>query len=141
MLNDLITIDTVTGRVQSIDLFSIKMRTADGKLVRIPNETVLQKTITNVSFYPKIRVEIKLYVLPETHVGELIEAVQKKIMNLEYVLEPLPTLYISNASAYQVELTVLCWVAPAHASDLKTALSQELKQLSQEKNSWIGCLS
>lgn len=49
-INDTIMFgDKITGTVESIDLFSVKLRTPDGKLVRIPNEALLKNPVTNLS--------------------------------------------------------------------------------------------
>ena len=49
-INDVIMFgDKITGKVESINLFSVKLRTADNKLVRIPNEALLKNPVTNLS--------------------------------------------------------------------------------------------
>jgi len=50
-IGDTIESNGVTGVVESLDLFSVKLRTLDNKLVRISNENVLNKTLTNLSYY------------------------------------------------------------------------------------------
>ncbi len=60
VVNDIITVGDVVGQVLSIDILSIKMRTFDNKLVRIPNETILKGQVTNITHFPIRRVDIKI---------------------------------------------------------------------------------
>jgi small-conductance mechanosensitive channel len=49
----------VTGEVLSIDLLSVKLRTFDNLLVRIPNENIIKERLTNLTAFPIRRVELK----------------------------------------------------------------------------------
>jgi small-conductance mechanosensitive channel len=61
-IGDEIICDNVEGTVESIDLFSVKVRTYDGKLVRIANERLIKENLVDVSYYPTRRVRIALCV-------------------------------------------------------------------------------
>lgn len=54
-LGDRIKLDSVDGTVESIGLRSTRVRNLDGHLVTIPNKTVGNATITNVSKRPNIK--------------------------------------------------------------------------------------
>lgn len=41
-----VTTSNLTGSVESINLFAVKLRTAEGKIVRIPNEYLIKNPIT-----------------------------------------------------------------------------------------------
>lgn len=51
-IGDLIRIGDKTGVVYSIDLLSIKIKTFDNLLLRIPNQTVISSEVTNVTRFP-----------------------------------------------------------------------------------------
>ncbi len=55
-----IQLDSVDGVVESIGFRSTRVRNADGHLVTIPNKTVGNATITNISQRPNIRTVINL---------------------------------------------------------------------------------
>ena len=51
-LGDVIKIGDKSGIVYSIDLLSIKIKTFDNLLIRIPNQTVITTEVTNVTRFP-----------------------------------------------------------------------------------------
>lgn len=52
-IGDTIESNGITGMVESLDLLSVKIKTADNNFVRISNENVLNKTLVNLSYYKK----------------------------------------------------------------------------------------
>jgi small-conductance mechanosensitive channel len=59
-MGDVIQIENMTGSIESVDLLSIKMRTFDNRLVRVPNETMIKSKIVNVTHWPNRRLDLKL---------------------------------------------------------------------------------
>lgn len=53
VIGDIIKIREHTGKVQSIDLLSVKMITPDHTLLRIPNESMIRADIINLSYNVK----------------------------------------------------------------------------------------
>ena len=50
----------IVGAVDSIDMLSVKLKTFDNRLVRIPNETLVKSNIINVTRYPIRRLNIDI---------------------------------------------------------------------------------
>lgn len=61
-IRDTIRVGQTTGEVVSIDLLSVRLRTFDNLLVRVPNETLLKSEITNLSFFPLRRFDLQVTV-------------------------------------------------------------------------------
>ncbi|HSM49314.1 MAG TPA: mechanosensitive ion channel family protein, partial [Draconibacterium sp.] len=61
-IGDLIRIGDKTGTVYSIDLLSIKIKTLDNLLLRIPNQTVISTEVINVTKFPIRRMDIDISV-------------------------------------------------------------------------------
>ncbi len=59
-LGDLVQVGASEGEVISIDLLSVKLRTHDNRMVRIPNETLLKTDIVNLSRLPIRRFDLKV---------------------------------------------------------------------------------
>ncbi len=55
---DVIQVDASLGVVEAVDLLSVKLRTFDNRLVRIPNETMVKSNIVNATRFPVRRVDI-----------------------------------------------------------------------------------
>jgi len=54
----LIKVGETKGVVLSIDLLSIKLRTFDNQLVRIPNENLIKNELSNITRFPIRRLDI-----------------------------------------------------------------------------------
>ena len=60
VVGNVIKVGDQTGEVLSIDLLSVKMRSFDNLYIRVPNETLIKSTITNLSHHPIRRYDLKL---------------------------------------------------------------------------------
>lgn len=61
-VGDVVTVDTITGVVYSIDTLSVKLRTFDNQLVRIPNESLIKSNVVNVTRFPSRRLNVRITV-------------------------------------------------------------------------------
>jgi len=57
---DVLQVENMTGSIESVDLLSIKIRTFDNRLVRIPNEIMIKSKIVNVTHWSNRRLDLKL---------------------------------------------------------------------------------
>ena len=65
-VGDRIRLDHVDGTVENIGLRSTRVRSLDGHLVTIPNKTMGNATITNVTARPNIKTEMNLSITYDT---------------------------------------------------------------------------
>ena len=80
-IGDRIRLDAVDGTVETIGLRSTRVRNLDGHLVTIPNKTMGNATITNISRRPNIKTEMNIGITYDTPV----EKVRLAVMILEEV--------------------------------------------------------
>lgn len=73
-LDDVIRVEGVEGAVESIGLRSTRIRNADGYHVTIPNKTMGNATITNITRRPTIRTEMNLGLTYDTSVEKVKRA-------------------------------------------------------------------
>jgi small-conductance mechanosensitive channel len=59
-VGDVVKAGEHSGIVMSIDLLSTKIRTFDNQYIRIPNEKILTTELTNITYFPIRRLDIKL---------------------------------------------------------------------------------
>jgi MscS family membrane protein len=85
-LGDTIKVEGVEGAVESIGLRSTRIRNADGFHVTIPNKTMGNAIITNVTRRPTIRTELNLGLTHHTPV----EKVQRATALLEEIFRANP---------------------------------------------------
>lgn len=109
-IGDFITIDGVSGTVDSIDLLSVKLHTPDNQIVRIPNESVIQSKLVNASYNPNRRFCLSVG-LPYDCDLEAVEQLLIKIAaETEYVLaEPAPVVLYDSFADSSVNVQVAAW--------------------------------
>jgi len=73
-IGDRIKLDTVEGTVENIGLRSTRVRNLDGHLVTIPNKTMGNAIITNITRRPTIRTEMNLGLTYDTPVAKVQRA-------------------------------------------------------------------
>lgn len=61
-VDDIIEFDGMQGRIESIDFLSVKLRTEDNTLVRVPNELLIKHQMANVTHYPFRNLNCTLFV-------------------------------------------------------------------------------
>ena len=64
----MLNVDGTVGVVHSVDALSIKLRTFDNQLVRIPNEILIKAKVTNITRFPARRLNIDLSVVYGTDI-------------------------------------------------------------------------
>lgn len=79
-LGDAITIGDTSGIVYSIDLLSVKIKTYDNLYVRVPNTTIINQDLVNISRFPLRRMDITLNLPFDTD----LEFVKKLLQNLAF---------------------------------------------------------
>jgi len=129
VVGDYLRVGGVTGEVLSIDLLSVKLRTFDNLLVRIPNENIIKDQLTNLTAFPIRRIDLKIGVAYK----ENIDAVRAVLMdvadrNPQCLDEPEPMLRFIGFGDSALELELWVWTRTDNFFNLKTALQIEIKQ-------------
>ena len=73
-IGDRITLDNVDGMVETIGLRSTKIRNLDGHLVTIPNKTMGNATLTNVTSRPNIKTVMNIGITYDTRTEKVRQA-------------------------------------------------------------------
>ncbi|MCK5739554.1 mechanosensitive ion channel family protein [bacterium] len=127
-VNDIITIGTTTGIVQSIDMLSVKLRTFDNKFVRIPNESIIKTEVTNITRFPIRRVDLKIGVAYKENIGRVREILLDLALKNPLCLnEPEPLVIFSGFGNSSLDLLFAVWAAKTDWLQLKNTLSEEIK--------------
>lgn len=107
---DVIQIDSTTGVVESIDLLSIRVKTFDNRLVRVPNETLIKSNIVNVSYYPERRYDTWLSLPYGCDCGKAMETIRAAIAYCPDALaEPAPFISVDSLGPDGVSLQIGVW--------------------------------
>jgi small-conductance mechanosensitive channel len=133
-IGDMIKIGDIQGEILSIDLLSVKIRTRDNTLARIPNEFLLKSSAINLSYFPIRRADIMVGVAYKENLDNvknvLIEVANKHPLCL---MEPQPLLQILEFADSAVNLQFSVWTSRENFTDFKTSIQADIKKAFDEQ--------
>lgn len=131
-------IDGATGQegtVSSITIFYTKLLTIDNRLILIPNGTLSNSSITNVTHMEKRRIDLVIGVSYEADLAKtkqvLTEVVQKEPNRLAD--EPVD-IYVSELADSAVQMGVRVWVKNENYWPTKWKLTEDIKNALDANN-------
>src|SRR5206468_1227939 len=94
-VNDTIKSGDVIGIVEAIDLLSVRVRTLDNKMVRLPNEMVLKHSLMNLTYYPVKRIDCIVSVTYGEDVSSAMQKIYDVINNNQlFLTNPAPIVMV-----------------------------------------------
>jgi small-conductance mechanosensitive channel len=127
-VGDIITVGEVTGVVLTIDMLSVKIRTFDNKMVRVPNETLVKSTLTNVTRFPIRRVDIQLGVAYKEEIARVREVLLEVAEhNPNVLMEPEPLVIFQGYGDSSIDFLFAVWAKRESWLAVKNALTEEVK--------------
>ncbi len=132
-IGDRITLDSVDGAVETIGLRSTKIRNQDGHLVTIPNKTMANATLTNVTSRPNIKTVMNIGITYDTPT----EKVKRAVAILEEIYKSHPQTADLIVSFNQfadsaLNIQVVHWWKSANAREHLAGM-QELNLMVKER--------
>ena len=116
-IGDRIVIDGYDGPVESVGFRSTKLRTLDGHLVSVPNSSVVNTTIQNISKRPYIKHVANIgitYDTPPDKVDAAVKIIKDILHNHEGMNADYPPRVFFNAfNDWSLNILVIFWYHPA----------------------------
>jgi small-conductance mechanosensitive channel len=140
-IGDIIKSGEMTGTVESIDLLSIRIRTTDNKLVRLPNEMVLKHHLTNLTYYSIKRINILLSV-PYTENIEQCKTIAQKVAASDplFLTNPSPVIMVQKVAQHECTtemrlfFSLRVWIDTTYFTSAPALLMQKLKEEYDKNN-------
>lgn len=128
-VGDVVNVDTTTGVVYSIDTLSVKLRTFDNQLVRIPNETLIKANVSNITRFATRRLNIRLTI---SFAGDL-EKARATLMeiaeaNQGILRQPEPLFMVQAINKDGVDLLFGVWVAKEDWVEANNSMYVEIRK-------------
>lgn len=134
VVGDLIEVGDKKGIVLSIDTLSVKMRTFDNNMVRIPNETLIKTDVTNLTRFPIRRVDLEVGVAYKEDMARvkeiLLDVAHQNPMCLE---EPVPQVFFTGYGTSSVDMRLAAWAEKTQWFALKNELLEGIKRRFDEE--------
>ena len=128
-VGDLISMGETKGVVLSIDLLSIKLRTFDNQLVRIPNEALIKTQVNNITRFPLRRLDIELSVAYKEDVENIKNVLAEIAEKNTYCLdEPEPLILFKNFGDSALEFLFAVWCVKEDFLKLRQTIMQDIKE-------------
>jgi small-conductance mechanosensitive channel len=128
VVDDVIQIGPTTGRVLSIDMISVKLRTFDNRFVRIPNETIVKSEVTTITRFPIRRVDVELGVAYKEDVARVREVLLDVArLNPRCLMEPEPVIVFRGYGESSLDFLFGVWAAREHWLELKNSIHEGIK--------------
>jgi small-conductance mechanosensitive channel len=125
----MVKVGDTKGEILSIDLMSVKIRTQDNTMVRIPNETLIKSPIINLSYFPIRRADLEIGVAYKEDLEEvrkvLLEVANKNPLSL---IEPKPLFQILKFADSSINIQFSVWSSRLNFLELKTSIQVEIKK-------------
>ena len=123
------------GTVYEISIFYTKLKTADNKVVVIPNGTLSNNTIINVSHMDRRRVDIVVGISYDADIRTAKDIIYKLAQNDECRLpEENAIVFVDNLGASSVDIGVRLWVKASDYWTVKWRLTENIKYAMDENN-------
>lgn len=118
-VDDFIETDQYTGTVLVINLRTTEMKTTDGRIVIIPNSTVLSNPITNYTRADFRRIELSVgvsYDVDPALVRQVVMDVVQKVPG--YVPEPAPLVGFHTFGGSSIDMSAYFWIDTSKTNSL-----------------------
>ena len=124
-------IDGVTGQegtVSSITIFYTKLLTIDNRLILIPNGTLSNSSITNVTHMEKRRIDLLIGVSYEANLAKTKQVLLDVVKSEDKILpgEPLDV-YVSELADSSVQMGVRAWVKTEDYWPIRWKMTEDIK--------------
>lgn len=128
-IGDVVRLGDKTGTVFSIDLLSIKIRTFDNLLIRVPNQTVISTELVNLTRFPIRRMDTLVSVAYKEDLNKVREVLENVARNNPLCLdEPQPVIIFQNYGASGIDITLGVWVERTNFLKVKNSVFMEIKE-------------
>lgn len=127
-VDDIIAIGNTSGVVLSIDVLSVKLRTFDNRMVRIPNESIIKTEVINNTRFPIRRFNANVSVAYKEDIGKIRDILKDVADKNEHALrEPEPIILFDKFGTSSIDLLLLVWAPTNEWLDLKNSILEEIK--------------
>jgi small conductance mechanosensitive channel len=110
---DWIEAQGVAGSVDSIQIFHTTLKTADNKVVIVPNGSLSNGHITNYSREPRRRADINIGIDYSSDIKRAREVLLEIAKDPRVHLDPAPVVFVTGLGDSAVNLSLRVWVATA----------------------------
>ena len=115
VIGDLVEVDGRYGRVENITLRSTRVVTPDGKMLAIPNSTIVNSTVASYTNFPHLRLDVTVAVDVTESMGHVRDVLLRAVRSdADFLDEPPPRVVVKALNDYNVEVELQVWLRNEH---------------------------
>ena len=127
-IGDTIQVGETMGEVLSIDLLSVKLRTFDNVLVRLPNEQLIKSEVATLTKFPIRRLDLDLGVAYKEDLAKVRETLFEVAEKNPFALDaPEPIYRFLGFGDSSLEIRFCVWVETEKFWNLRSSIREEIK--------------
>jgi small-conductance mechanosensitive channel len=128
VIGDLLNVEGTIGEVLSIDLISVKIRTFDNLMLRVPNEMLIKSTFVNLTRFPIRRLDVQVGVAYKEDTEKvrriLFDVADRNPLCLD---EPKPMFIYKGYGDSALELQFSVWAKRENFLLVRNSIQEEIK--------------
>lgn len=129
-VGDYIKVQTFEGYVIEIQLLETILETSDKARIYLPNGSLANGAIINLSQHDVTRLRLPVQVAPEANIGQVRQLLVEMLMQHHSVKHPpLPTVVVTELSPDYIQLEVRPWCDPAVIAPVRCELLEAIKNI------------
>ena len=133
-IGDLIRVGDKQGVVYAIDLLSIKLRTLDNLLIRIPNQTIISTEVVNITKFPIRRMDITIGVAYKEDLKKVTELLRSIAHKNPLCLDEPEALVLSNTfNTSSIDFIFGVWFEKTNYLQVRNSIFQQITERFREE--------
>jgi len=113
-IGDFVRISDYTGHITAISMRTTDIKTLDGRLVVIPNSSVLSNAIENFSRAKELRVDLPIGVAYDTDLDVAKAAILEALPGINgYLADPAPSIVYHSFGESSIDMDIRFWIETA----------------------------
>jgi len=110
VIDDLVEVEGSYGRVDTITLRSTRVVTTDGRMLAIPNTTIINSVVASYTNFPHVRLNISVTIGVDQDIDRASRVLVGLVKeNPDYLSDPAPRVVVSALNDFNVELQLQAW--------------------------------
>ena len=128
-VGDFVEAGGVSGSVAAMNLVSTRINTPDNKMLFVPNNTIWNGIITNVTGSPTRRVDLVFGIGYGDDIAKAQDVLEKVVADNELVLsDPAPTIRVNELADSSVNFIVRPWVKTEDYWTVQSEITRRVKE-------------
>ncbi len=126
---DFIEAAGISGTVDSIKIFNTILRTADNRVITVPNSLIYADTITNFSAEDRRRIDLVIGIGYDDDIARAKALIQGVLGQDDRILdEPPPAMLLAELGESSVDIAVRPWVMSSDYAQVRSDLLEHIKR-------------